>query len=61
MDVGTWLDEVGLGLYVQVFADNDIDAETFTSLTNQDLKELGVAFLAYRKKLLAAIESPPPP
>ena len=57
MDVGTWLDDLGLGQYAQVFADNYIDAETLATLTNEDLRELGVGSLGHRKKLLAAIDS----
>ena len=55
MDVGTWLSALGLGQYAQAFADNDIDVETLRELTADDLKELGVASLGHRKKLLAAI------
>ena len=55
MDVGTWLSALGLGQYAQAFADNDIDVEALRELTADDLKELGVASLGHRKKLLAAI------
>ncbi|MFQ5953855.1 MAG: adenylate/guanylate cyclase domain-containing protein, partial [Kiloniellales bacterium] len=55
MDVGAWLDALGLGEYAQAFAENDIDAETLSELTAEDLKELGVSKLGHRKKLLAAI------
>ncbi len=55
MDVGAWLSAFGLGQYAQAFAENDIDAEALRELTADDLKELGVASLGHRKKLLAAI------
>ena len=55
MDVRAWLEDHGLGQYAEVFASNDIDAEVLRTLTADDLKELGVASLGHRKKLLAAI------
>ena len=55
MDVRAWLQDHGLGDYAEVFASNDIDAEVLRTLTADDLKELGVASLGHRKKLLAAI------
>ncbi len=55
MDVGVWLDGLGLGQYSEAFAENDIDAETLRELTGDDLRELGVASLGHRKKLLGAI------
>ena len=55
MDVRVWLEGHGLGRYVEVFASNDIDAEVLHTLTEGDLKELGIASLGHRKKLLAAI------
>ncbi len=55
MDVGAWLNRLGLAAYARAFADNDIDAETLKSLSADDLKELGVISLGHRKKLLSAI------
>jgi class 3 adenylate cyclase/pimeloyl-ACP methyl ester carboxylesterase len=55
VDVRAWLEGHDLGQYVEVFASNDIDAEVLCTLTADDLKELGVASLGHRKKLLAAI------
>ena len=55
VDVDAWLKHHGLGQYAEVFASNDIDAEVLYTLTADDLKELGVASLGHRKKLLAAI------
>lgn len=55
MDVRAWLEAQGLGEYAELFASNDIDAEIPPTLTVNDLKELGVASLGHRKKLLAAI------
>ena len=55
MDVRAWLEGHDLGQYAEVFASNDIDAEVLLHLTADDLKELGIASLGHRKKLLAAI------
>ena len=57
MDIAAWLAELGLEQYAKNFAVNDIDAGTVTTLDGDDLKELGVASLGHRKKLLAAIEA----
>lgn len=56
MDVAGWLVRLGLGQYAPSFAANDIDGAALPTLTADDLKELGVASLGHRKKLLAAIE-----
>jgi class 3 adenylate cyclase/pimeloyl-ACP methyl ester carboxylesterase len=55
VDVRAWLQDHGLGQYADAFASNDVDAEVLRTLTADDLKELGVASLGHRKKLLAAI------
>ena len=55
MDVRAWLEDHGLGQYAEAFASNDVDAEVLRTLTADDLKELGVASLGHRKKLLAAM------
>jgi hypothetical protein len=55
MDVLVWLRSLGLGKYEAVFRDNDIDETVLPNLTAEDLKELGVASLGHRRKLLDAI------
>ncbi len=55
VDIGAWLEGLGLAEYAQVFADNHIDADLVRTLSAEDLKELGVASLGHRKKLLDAI------
>jgi class 3 adenylate cyclase len=55
MDIGAWLRNLGLEQYEPAFRDNAIDAETLSMLTADDLRELGVAAIGHRKKLLAAI------
>src|SRR5262245_50792023 len=55
MDLGEWLRSLGLGKYEAVFRENDIDDTVLPSLTHENLKELGVASLGHRVKLLDAI------
>src|ERR1700747_2408561 len=53
--VADWLQKLGLGQYAQRFAENDISFSILPDLTDQDLKELGVASLGHRRQLLRAI------
>jgi len=53
-DVTNWLEELGLGEYACVFAENNVDLEVLPELTDADLKELGVT-LGHRRKMLKAI------
>ncbi len=55
MDVGGWLRNLGLGKYEAAFRDNAIDEQVLRHLTAEDLKEIGVATVGDRRKLLAAI------
>jgi class 3 adenylate cyclase/predicted ATPase len=55
MDVAGWLRELGLGHYVPAFRDNDIDGEVLRRLTAEDLRDLGVASIGHRRRLLDAI------
>jgi class 3 adenylate cyclase/predicted ATPase/DNA-binding transcriptional ArsR family regulator len=55
MDVGAWLHGLGLGQYEAVFRDNDVDASVLADLTAEDLREMGVASLGHRRKLLVAL------
>jgi class 3 adenylate cyclase len=55
MDVGVWLRRLGLAEYEGAFRDNQIDEEVLSNLTGDDLKELGVASVGHRRKLLSAI------
>jgi class 3 adenylate cyclase len=55
MDVVVWLRSLGLGKYEALFHENDIDETVLPNLTAEDLKELGVASLGHRRKLLDAI------
>jgi SAM domain (Sterile alpha motif) len=51
---GMWLAENGLGRYDAGFASNEIDFDVIRSLTDMDLRELGLA-LGDRKRLLQAV------
>ena len=55
MDIAAWLQGLGLEGYLEAFRANDVDADVLRTLTADDLKELGVASLGHRKKLLEVI------
>ena len=55
MDVAAWLRGLGLEQYEPAFRDNRIDAEVLPRLTVEDLKDIGVAAVGDRRKLLDAI------
>ncbi|MDK1374109.1 adenylate/guanylate cyclase domain-containing protein [Sinorhizobium sp. 6-70] len=55
MDIAAWLRKLGLEEYASAFRDNHIDAELLLKLTGEDLKELGVASIGHRRKLIDAI------
>jgi class 3 adenylate cyclase/predicted ATPase len=55
LDIDGWLRGIGLAQYVEMFRANDIDIELLGRLTNDDLKDIGVASFGHRKKLLEAI------
>jgi hypothetical protein len=55
MDVAAWLQSLGLERYVPAFRDNDVDAEVLPRLTAEDLRELGIASIGHRRRLLDAI------
>src|SRR4029077_8461674 len=55
MDVVVWLRSLGFAKYEAIFRENDIDETVLPSLTHENLKELGVASIGHRAKLLDAI------
>jgi SAM domain (Sterile alpha motif) len=55
MNVADWLGSLGLERYEAAFRDNDVDAQMLPSLTAGDLKEIGIASLGHRRRLLEAI------
>ena len=56
MDIQGWLLGLGLEQYATAFRENEIDDAVLPKLTAEDLKELGVAIVGHRRKILAAIE-----
>jgi len=50
-----WLHELGLGHYAPLFIANEVDERTLLSLTGEDLKEMGIASIGHRRRLLEAI------
>ncbi|KAG9259475.1 hypothetical protein AMEX_G27997 [Astyanax mexicanus] len=46
---------LGLGKYIDVFQQQEIDLQTFVTLTDPDLKELGITTFGARRKMLLAI------
>jgi SAM domain (Sterile alpha motif) len=55
MDVAEWLRGLGLDQYITAFRANDIDGEVLRRLTGEDLRELGIASIGHRRRLLDAI------
>jgi len=55
MDVVVWLRSLGLERYETAFRENEIDERILPSLTQEDLKEIGVAPVGHRRMLLEAI------
>ena len=53
--IADWLSQVGMHEYTQRFAENGIDLDIVTDLTDQDLEKIGVTSLGHRRKLLRAI------
>ena len=52
--IADWLQNLGLGQYAQLFAENDINFAILADLTDQDLQEIGVTSLGHRRQLLRA-------
>jgi SAM domain (Sterile alpha motif) len=55
MDIVVWLRSLGLGKYEAAFREKDIDETILPGLTHETLKDLGVASVGHRVKLLDAI------
>ncbi len=55
IDVGGWLRSLGLERYEPAFRENEIDQRVLPSLTQEDLKEIGVGPVGHRRWLLDAI------
>jgi class 3 adenylate cyclase len=57
LNIAQWLEEIGFGNYSELFEENGIDASILSELTNDDLKDIGIARLGDRKKILLAAAS----
>ena len=55
MDVGAWLQKLGLEQYEATFGENDVNADVLPNLTADDLKDLGITSVGHRRQLLIAI------
>ena len=55
MNIEDWLHGIGMAQYAEQFRSNEIDGEILLRLSSDDLKDIGVAPLGHRKKLLDAI------
>jgi len=55
MDIAAWLRGLGLDQYEPAFRDNAIDGAVLPRLSSDDLKDIGVAQVGHRRKLLDAI------
>src|SRR6202521_4638945 len=55
MDVVVWLRSLGLERYEAAFRENEINERVLPSLTQEDLKEIGVGPVGHRRIILEAI------
>src|ERR1700746_3683307 len=55
MDVGGWLRKLGLEQYEAAFRENAVSEKVLSSLTAEDLKDLGIGMVGHRRMLLDAI------
>lgn len=58
-DIAQWLEGLGLGRHAQAFADNGIDLDILSSLTEDDFKDLGLN-LGDRRRIQRALHSETP-
>src|SRR5262249_35752549 len=55
VDIADWLRGLGLEKYASAFDENAINCDVLSELTTADLKDIGVAAVGDRRRLLAAI------
>ena len=60
VEIAGWLRWLGLDQYERAFRENDIEADLLRSLTAEDLREIGIASVGHRRRLLDAIKALPP-
>ncbi|XP_064181945.1 bicaudal C homolog 2 isoform X2 [Anguilla rostrata] len=54
-DLPELFSQLGLGKYIDIFQQQEIDFQTFLTLSDEDLKEVGVSTFGARRKMLLAI------
>ncbi len=54
-DVNAWLAALGLSQYASTFVENHVDFQVLSSLTADDLRELGMVSIGHRRKALDGI------
>uniref|UniRef100_A0ABM5F0Y2 Ankyrin repeat and SAM domain-containing protein 3 isoform X1 n=2 Tax=Pogona vitticeps TaxID=103695 RepID=A0ABM5F0Y2_9SAUR len=64
-DLATLLEQIGCLKYLQVFEEQDVDLRIFLTLTESDLKEIGITLFGPKRKMTSAIarwhsRAPPP-
>ena len=52
-DLVVWLDSLGLGMHAEVFAKNDVTLDLVRTLSDADLRELGLS-MGHRRILMGA-------
>ena len=52
--IAEWLEKLGMSEYAQRFAENDLDVEVLSELTDSDFDRLGVS-IGHRRKIMRAI------
>ena len=55
MSVETWLSNLGLERYAAAFDANDVTDDLLPSLTAEDLREIGIASVGHRRRMLDSI------
>ena len=60
-DIRTWLEELELGEFAEAFLENGVDQFLLPELNNDDLKDMGVARVGDRKRILKGGQASPRP
>ena len=55
-DIGSWLEDLDLARYVDIFIENEVGSRDLPHITDHDLRELGLP-LGPRKRVLGAIDA----
>ncbi|XP_029432967.1 ankyrin repeat and SAM domain-containing protein 3 [Rhinatrema bivittatum] len=54
-DLAEFLDQIGCGKYLSVFEEQDVDLRIFLTLTETDLREVGITLFGPKRKMTSAI------